>query len=57
MRRFGSIFSNFFVQIQTGSVLEERGHFNENLHSWMGAWRLYTLATMKQEDLDLLWEG
>ena len=36
---------------------EERGHFNENLQSWMGAWRLYTLATMKQEDLDVLWEG
>lgn len=36
---------------------EERGHMNENLRSWMGAWRLYTLATMRQEDLELLWEG
>lgn len=35
---------------------EERGHFNENLQSWMGAWRMYTLATMKREDLEVLWE-
>lgn len=36
---------------------EERGHINENLHAWMGAFRLYTLSTMKREDIDMLWEG
>ncbi len=36
---------------------EERGHFNDNLYAWMGAWRLYTLSTMKQEDVAMLWEG
>ncbi|MBP3359403.1 MAG: hypothetical protein J6N52_00995 [Clostridia bacterium] len=35
---------------------EERGHFNDNLHSWMGAWRLHTLSTMSEDDIDILWE-
>jgi hypothetical protein len=29
---------------------EERGHFNDNLQTWMSAWRLYTIATLPQED-------
>ena len=33
---------------------EERGHFNDNLQTWMGAWRLYTIAAMTEEDLDCL---
>lgn len=33
---------------------EDRGHFNENLQTWMGAWRLYTLASLSEEDLRCL---
>jgi hypothetical protein len=29
---------------------EDRGHFNDNLQTWMGAWRLYTIATLPKED-------
>ncbi len=33
---------------------EERGHFNDNLQTWMGAWRLYTIASLDKEDLEYL---
>lgn len=33
---------------------EERGHFNDNLQTWMSAWRLYTIANLTNEDLDYL---
>lgn len=33
---------------------EERGHFNDNLQTWMGAWRLYTIASLSKEDMDCL---
>ncbi len=36
---------------------EERGHFNDNLQSWMGAWRLYTINALSEGDLNLLWGG
>ena len=35
---------------------EERGHLNDNLQIWMGAWRLYTLTAMRPEDIVCLWE-
>ena len=34
---------------------EERGHLNDNLQSWMGAYRLHTLSSADPEDLKLLW--
>lgn len=34
---------------------EERGHYNNHLVSWMGAWRIYTLAHLPKEDVDVLW--
>ncbi len=34
---------------------EERGHFNDHLQSWMGAWRVYTLEQLSKEDIDVLW--
>lgn len=33
---------------------EERGHFNDNLQTWMSAWRLYTIASLSEEDLRCL---
>ncbi len=33
---------------------EERGHFNENLQTWMGAWRLFTLSELSGEELEML---
>lgn len=33
---------------------EERGHYNDNLQTWMGAWRLYTLSELSEEDLKYL---
>lgn len=33
---------------------DERGHFNDNLQTWMGAWRLYTIASLSEEDLSYL---
>ncbi len=33
---------------------EERGHYNDNLQSWMGAWRLFTLSELSEEDLQYL---
>jgi len=33
---------------------EERGHFNDNLQTWMSAWRLYTIASCSKEDLESL---
>lgn len=33
---------------------EERGHFNDNLQTWMGAWRLHTISSLSKEDLDYL---
>ena len=33
---------------------EERGHFNDNLQTWMSAWRLYTIASLDQNDLDII---
>lgn len=33
---------------------EERGHFNDNLQTWMSAWRLYTLDALTEEDLRCL---
>ena len=36
---------------------EERGHLNDNLQSWMGAYRLHTLSALAPEQIDLLWKG
>ncbi len=36
---------------------EERGHLNDNLQSWMGAYRLHTLSVLSPEHIDLLWKG
>ena len=36
---------------------EERGHFNDNLQTWMGAFRLHTLTATDPEHLTLLWKG
>lgn len=33
---------------------EERGHFNDNLQTWMGAWRLHTISSLSKEDLEYL---
>ena len=36
---------------------EERGHLNDNLQSWMGAFRLYTLSVLDPEYVEFLWKG
>ena len=51
------IFCEILPPVLVMDGVEIRGHFNDNLQSWMGAFRLYTLSALNPEYVEFLWKG